>query len=105
MKNINLILQKRPNILEGEIKIFYCEFNDPIYIKLQKLEILVRLANNENINKILHELKEYTLEVDVEFVKKSVKAIGRCAIKLEKSAEKCVSVLYECLKTKATYVV
>jgi vesicle coat complex subunit len=63
------------------------------------------LANQDNIIQILHELKEYTNEVDVEFVRKSIRAIGRCAIKLEKSAEKCVYVLWECLKTKVQYIV
>lgn len=90
LKNIAIILQKRPMVIEKEIKMFFCNFNDPIYIKLQKLEVLSSLASNDNIQQILHELKEYTQEVDVEFVRKAVRAIGRCAIKLEKSAEKCV---------------
>lgn len=34
-----------------------------------------------------------------------MRAIGRCAVKLEKAAEKCVQVLWECLKTKVNYVV
>jgi vesicle coat complex subunit len=34
LKNINLIIQKRPIVIEKEIKIFFCNFNDPIYIKL-----------------------------------------------------------------------
>jgi vesicle coat complex subunit len=58
-------------VFEKETKIFYCNFNDPIYVKREKLDILVRLATTENIQSILHELKDYTNEVDVEFVKKS----------------------------------
>lgn len=87
------------------MKNFFCNFNDPIYIKLQKLEILIKLATNENIGQILHELKEYTQEVDVEFVRKSIRTIGRLAIKLENAAEKCVTVLQECLRTKINYAV
>ena len=30
LRNINLIVQKRPNILENEIKVFFCKYNDPI---------------------------------------------------------------------------
>jgi vesicle coat complex subunit len=92
-------------VIDKEIKSFFCNFNDPIYIKLQKLEVLAKVANNDNIQQILHELKEYTSEVDVEFVRKAVLTIGRCAIKLEKAAEKCVQALWECLKTKVNYVV
>lgn len=36
------------------------------------------------------ELKEYATEVDVEFVRKAVRAIGRCAIKIEPAAKRCV---------------
>jgi len=68
LKNINLILQKRPLFLT-ELKMFFCTFNDPIYIKLQKIEVLIKLANMDNYFQILHELKDYTNEVDVEFVK------------------------------------
>lgn len=32
---------------------------------------------------MLAELKEYATEVDVDFVRKAVRAIGRCAIKVE----------------------
>ena len=37
----------------------------------------------------------YATEVDVDFVRKSVRAIGRCAIKVEQSAERCVSTLLD----------
>lgn len=36
-------------IFEKETKIFYCNFNDPIYVKREKLDILVRLSTTENI--------------------------------------------------------
>lgn len=38
-------------------------------------------------------------------MKKTVRAIGRCAIKLEKAAEKCVQALWECVKSKNNLVV
>lgn len=104
LKNINLILQKQPIVIEKEIKFFFCNFNDPIYIKTMKIEILIRLANVDNIHQILNQLKEHSQEVDVEIVKKSIRAIGRCAIKLEKAAPQCVKVLRECLGSKKEYV-
>ncbi len=54
---------------------------------------------------MLLEFKEYATEVDVEFVRKAVRAIGRCAIKLEKAAERCIQVLLELIQTKVNYVV
>lgn len=38
-------------------------------------------------------------------MRKSVRAIGRCAIKVESAAERCVSTLVELIQTKVTYVV
>jgi vesicle coat complex subunit len=50
LKNINIIIQKRPMILEKEIKMFFCHYNDPHYIKLEKLEILLKLSDDNNIH-------------------------------------------------------
>ncbi|KAJ4839641.1 hypothetical protein Tsubulata_035884 [Turnera subulata] len=100
LRNINLIVQRRPTILAHEIK-----YNDPIYVKMEKLEIMIKLASDRNIDQVLLEFKEYATEVDVDFVRKAVRAIGRCAIKLERAAERCISVLLELIKIKVNYVV
>ena len=105
LRNINLIIQKRPDILKHEMKVFFVKYNDPIYIKLEKLDIMIRLTSQANIAQVLSELKEYATEVDVDFVRKSVRAIGRCAIKVEQSAERCVSTLLDLIQTKVNYVV
>ncbi|KAL3244231.1 hypothetical protein MRX96_018857 [Rhipicephalus microplus] len=105
LRNINLIVQKRPDILKHEMKVFFVKYNDPIYVKLEKLDIMIRLASQANIAQVLAELKEYATEVDVDFVRKAVRAIGRCAIKVEQSAERCVSTLLDLIQTKVNYVV
>jgi AP-1 complex subunit beta-1 len=105
LRNINLIVQKRPEILSNEIKVFFCKYNDPIYVKMEKLEIIIRLVKEKTIDQVLLELKEYATEVDVEFVRRSLRAIGRCAIKLDRSAERCIAVLLELIQTKVNYVV
>ncbi|CAJ0580989.1 unnamed protein product, partial [Mesorhabditis spiculigera] len=105
LRNINLIVQKRPDILKQEMKVFFVKYNDPIYVKMEKLDIMIRLAQQSNIAQVLSELKEYATEVDVDFVRKSVRAIGRCAIKVEQSSERCVQTLLELIQTKVNYVV
>ncbi|XP_048482272.1 AP-1 complex subunit beta-1 isoform X1 [Plutella xylostella] len=105
LRNINLVVQKRPDILKHEMKVFFVKYNDPIYVKLEKLDIMIRLASQANIAQVLGELKEYATEVDVDFVRKAVRAIGRCAIKVEPSAERCVATLLDLIQTKVNYVV
>lgn len=105
LRNINIIVQKRPNLLSHKIKVFFCKYNDPIYVKMEKLDILVKLVNDKNVDQVLLELKEYASEVDVEYVRRAVRTIGRCAIKLEVAAEKCIKVLLTLIQTKVNYVV
>ncbi|KAJ8312347.1 hypothetical protein KUTeg_009720 [Tegillarca granosa] len=91
---------------EPEIQyVFFVKYNDPIFVKLEKLDIMIRLTNQGNIAQVLAELKEYATEVDVDFVRKSVRAIGRCAIKVEQASERCVSTLLDLIQTKVNYVV
>ena len=49
---------------------FFCKYNDPIYVKMEKLEIMIRLASDKNIDQVLLEFKEYATEVDVDFVRR-----------------------------------
>ncbi|GES88764.1 adaptor protein complex beta subunit [Rhizophagus clarus] len=105
LRNINLILQKRSDILQNEIRVFFCKYNDPPYVKLEKLEIMIKLANDRNVDQLLSELKEYASEVDVDFVRKSVRAIGQCAVKIDEAAERCINVLLDLINTKVNYVV
>jgi AP-1 complex subunit beta-1 len=93
IRNINLIIQKRPYILDNEIRVFFCNYQDPLYIKLEKLEIMIKLSDLKNVDQLLLELKDYAQEVDVKFVRKSISAIGRVAIKLERAADRCLQVL------------
>lgn len=63
------------------------------------------LATEKNINEVLTELREYATEIDVHFVRKSVRAIGKLAIKIEPAARQCIQTLLELVATKVTYIV
>jgi len=58
LRNILLIIQRRPDFLNNELKVFFCKYNDPIYVKLAKLEIIIRLTNIRNVSQVLSELEE-----------------------------------------------
>ena len=63
------------------------------------------LANENNIQQVLAELREYATEIDVHFVRKSVRAIGKLAIKIEAAAQSCINTLLELVATKVSYIV
>lgn len=104
LRNILLIIQRRPAILKDDVKVFFCKYNDPIYVKLAKLEIIYRLARESNASIVLTELHEYATEVDIDFVRKAVRSIGRLAIKISSAADPCIKVLLELVDSKVSYV-
>merc|ERR1712166_1710582 len=105
LRNISIIVQRRPKILENQFRVFFCKYNDLAYVKYEKLEVLFKLANIRNIEELLNELKEYALEVDVEMARRAVRLIGRCAIKLEQGAQMCIDVLVELIQTEIKHIV
>ena len=58
LRNIDLLLQAKPDILSKEMRVFFCKYNDPLYVKIEKLDIMVRLANEKDVDALLSELKE-----------------------------------------------
>ena len=122
LRNALLILQRRPEVLRNDIRVFFCKYNDPIYVKVTKLELIFMLATERNIKEVLTELREYVerdcrlreylltdpryaTEIDVHFVRKSVRAIGKLAIKIETAAQDCIDSLLELVSTKVSYIV
>ena len=59
LRNALLILQRRPEVLRNDIRVFFCKYNDPIYVKVTKLELIFMLASEKNIKEVLTELREY----------------------------------------------
>lgn len=47
----------------------------------------------------------YATEVDVDFVRKAVRSIGRLAIKVDDAAKNCIQALLELIENKVSYVV
>ena len=44
-------------------------------------------------------------EVDIDFVRKAVRSIGRLAIKVQEAADSCIQALLDLMDTKVSYVV
>ncbi|KAI5291320.1 hypothetical protein KEM54_005406 [Ascosphaera aggregata] len=105
LRNSILVLQKLPEVLRNDIRVFFCNYNDPIYVKVTKLELIFMLADENNIRVVLNELKEYATEIDVHFVRKSVRAIGKLAIKIEPAARLCIDTLIDLVNAKVPYIV
>ncbi|KAL8440621.1 hypothetical protein Efla_003289 [Eimeria flavescens] len=105
LRNIELIVRRRPSILANEVKMFFCKFNDPLYIKIEKLDVLVGLASGRNLDCVLAELREYAIDVDHEMARRSIRCFGRLCMRLPGAVDRCIQLLLELLSNKAAYAV
>lgn len=77
------------------MRVFFCKYNDPVYVKLEKIDILVKVVDEKTADVILTELKEYSGEIDPEIVRRSVRAIGQIILKVDKASKKAVEIISE----------
>ena len=65
LKNINILIQKKNNYFWKRYKNIFFFFTEPLYNKLEKLEIIHKLVSMNNIDIVLNEWKEYTSDEDI----------------------------------------
>ena len=104
LKNIRIILEKYPQILARDLQAFFIKYSDPLYLKLEKIDILVRISTKENASILLSELREYAMDVDIQVVNRAIEAIGQLSIKIESISKKAVDILYELYLNRSSYV-
>jgi len=105
LRNVILLILSKPNLIPFDVTVFFCEYNDPIYVKDTKLEIIYLLANEENLDVVLRELEEYGTEVDIQMSRKAIRAIGNLAVRLDAAAKPCIDVLLSLISNGIDYVV
>lgn len=105
LRNIKIILEKYPDLLSKNYKIFFIKYSDPLYLKLEKIEIIMTIANDSNIVLFLNELKEYVMEFEPSIVTKSIKCVGSLAVNLPSSTTKSVNLLSDVMEQRKSELV
>lgn len=105
LRNVILLLLGRKELLSFDIEMFFCRYDDPIYIKDTKLEIIYLAANEQNVHVVLRELEEYATEVDVAMARKAIRAFGNLAVKLTGASDECVDVICDLISNGISYIV
>lgn len=91
--SIQNIVQKVPNIFDKNAKMLFCRFNDPIYVRLAKIDLMISVADGTNVDLIISELHNYCTDMDQDFVRRSVRAIGQVICKVDRVAKKGIEAL------------
>jgi len=100
-----LIAHKRPQILTTDVKMFFCKYNDPVYVKLEKVQLMVMLCSERNCDQVQQEFKDYAQSSDIEFARRAVRSIGNVALKFETVSNKCIQVFLELIELKIPHVI
>jgi vesicle coat complex subunit len=66
---------------------------------LEKIDILVKVADDKNADVILNELKEYANDLEIELIRKSIRSIGTIILRVDKASKKAVEILHEIVTT------
>merc|ERR1711865_821466 len=105
LAHIKVIAERSESqVFDDEYKKFYCRYNDPVYVKKAKLEVLKLIASDGTVAEIVGELKEYVTDVDIEVARISIRTIGRIAWRLENSAARVIQELLGLLEVDIDYV-
>ncbi|CAL0319222.1 unnamed protein product [Lupinus luteus] len=80
LSHLHLLVLRAPYIFASDYKHFYCQYNEPSYVKKLKLEMLTAVANESNTYEIVTELCEYAANVDIPIARESIRAVGKIAL-------------------------
>ncbi|MEE6493296.1 hypothetical protein FKM82_016786 [Ascaphus truei] len=99
--HVREILRSLPGHFSSHYKKFFCSYNDPHYIKNQKIDILCELVNDETVHSVLEELRVCCTDVSVQLAHTAIFAIGRIA---RMYSETCVEILAGLLDFKQEHI-
>ncbi|XP_041473519.1 AP-4 complex subunit beta-1-like [Lytechinus variegatus] len=74
--HLQWLLDRLPQGITKYYKKFYCKYNEPVYLRCKRIDLLVQLITEANINDIIGELSAYCIDVCTKFGKHAVRAMG-----------------------------
>jgi vesicle coat complex subunit len=92
LRGLQLVVVKYPQIFT-DVKIFFVKYNDPSYVKHEKLNMIFAITNDKNYEIVLNELNEYAYDMDLEFNSQAVRCIWKIALRIPMALTKVLSML------------
>ena len=107
LRNLSLILSQPGlrGILERGVRVFFCKYNDPLWVKIEKINLMVILVDPVNGEQVLAELAEYAREIDADFVQRAIEGMGRCVLQVPALLPRAVVILAELAASEITHVI
>ena len=106
LSHIYFLILKGGRVVFSEIyKRFFVKFEEPLYVKKLKLEILIQIANDTNYLDILNEMEEYVNDVSSSFSKYTIEKIGELGLRVDSSLQTIVNILKGLINRGVDFIV
>ncbi|EDV26473.1 uncharacterized protein TRIADDRAFT_22316, partial [Trichoplax adhaerens] len=104
LKHIELLLNQSPQLFSNNCDSFFFRYNDPNYIKLQKLNILRKITTPNNANNVINELSSYITDIDITIAREAIICMGQIALQVTECCEYCIQKLLSLLSLEIDFV-
>lgn len=82
LKYLQHVVLVYPAVLGDNYSDYICSYNEPYYIRLEKMEIMYRMTSERNAKAIMNEFYEYHKELNSDFVKISIEYIAKICLRV-----------------------
>lgn len=106
--SIYTILQNFPTTYMADdafLQNFIIKEEDPLYIELIKLDILLSLMTSSNALMIVKELAQYALSDEEKLSRKAIQNIGKIAVLSPTVSDTCVEIIENLLQSNVSYAI
>ena len=86
-------------------QVFFCHYNEPLYIKIKKIELLSSLATESNLPEIVEELGVYSLDTMQDVAKCAINGLCKIASKFPAHMSRSVDVLVNLLNLQDSSII
>jgi len=96
MRNAEILVEKFPGLFQN-VRVFFINYNDPCYIKFEKVKLMFRLCDQNNVKIIINEFAEYSYDTNAELSRMAFQYLWKIGLKFESASEAVVTAMYTIL--------
>ena len=100
LRNIQILIEQYPKLVKN-VSVFFVKYNDPSYVKIEKLRLIRRMCDKENFKSVINELVEYSFDPAIEFARAAIRTLWGLALALPTTGTACLTAIHQILVDSA----
>lgn len=99
LRCLNLLVQLVPQLIGSDPRPFFAVYTDPAYVKVEKLEVLALVTDDESVGRVLPELADCAKDVDASLAARAVRIMARITERVTHWTSHVLDLYYDLLET------